>query len=386
MKVAVVGGKLQGVEAAYLSRQAGWHVSLIDRTPDVPARGLAHSYIQADVTADVSDMPDIFQDMDLVIPALENDEALESLKNMAERKEFPLAYDKEAYAITSSKIKSDMLFKELDLPLPRPWPECGFPVILKPSGSSGSRGIRKIDSREELASIRQKENRDNGNAIIQEYCEGPSYSLEVVGDGKNFRPLQPTIIEVDRNFDCERVIAPAGLSKTLANRFDEIAVAVAGALGLRGIMDIEVILHQNELKVLEIDARLPSQTPTVVLKSTGINMLELLYKIFGGGTFPDIPPIENEKEVIFEHIRVKAGRMEISGEHIISEARPLSYRTDFFGADEALTDFDPDRTGWVATLIMTGEIPEKVTRKRNRVLERIRETFGLKECVDFQPE
>jgi pyrrolysine biosynthesis protein PylC len=64
----------------------------------------------------------------------------------------------------------------------------------------------------------------------------------------------------------------------------------------------------------------------------------------------------------------------------------LSYRTDFFGADEALTDFDPDRTGWVATLIMTGEIPEKVTRKRSRVLERIRETFGLKECVDFQPE
>ncbi len=386
MKVAVVGGKLQGVEAAYLASQAGWHVLLIDRAPDVPARGLAHSYIQADITDKTPGMPHIFQDVDLVVPALENTEALQSLKALAENEELPLAYDKEAYAVTSSKIKSEALFRKLKLAMPRAWPGCGFPVILKPSGSSGSRGIRKIDSLEALSSLHQSENYNNDGMILQEFCEGPSYSLEVIGDGKNFSTLQPTIIEVDRTYDCKRVVAPAGLSPSLKKRFHDIALSVARSLELRGIMDVEVILHRDELKTLEIDARLPSQTPTAVLKSTGINMLESLYEIFVKGTLPRIAAIANEMHVIYEHIRANSGMLEISGEHIISKAKPLSYHTDFFGADEALSDLEQEPTGWAATLIMTGETREEVIQKRHRVLENICETFGIKECIDSQPE
>jgi pyrrolysine biosynthesis protein PylC len=385
MRVAVVGGKLQGVEAVYLAQQAGWQVLLIDRAPDVPARGLAHSFIQMDVTTNASDLSGIFEDMDLIIPALENDKALNSLKELAKRKRFPLAYDEVAYSITSSKQKSDALFKEMGLPAPQPWPDCGFPVIVKPSGLSGSQGIRKINNREELVSVRCEENLDSGQWVIQKFLEGPSFSLEIVGLNGKYRTLQPTIIEIDRSFDCKRVVAPAGLSGALGKEFDEIAVAVAEALDLRGIMDIEVILHKNELKVLEVDARLPSQTPTAVLKSTGINMLELLYEIFNREAIPDVPPIVNEKEVIYEHIRVSPDALEISGEHIISEARLLHHQLDFFGADEALTDFDPDFRNWVATLILTGKTKEQVVQKHYRVLETIREAFGLRECLDPHP-
>ncbi len=385
MRVAVVGGKLQGVEAVYLALQAGWEVLLIDRTPDVPARGLAHSFIQSDVTTNSSDLSDIFKDMDLIIPALENDKALKSLKDLAKRRQFPLAFDDAAYAVTSSKQKSDSLFKELGLPAPQAWPDCGYPVIMKPSGLSGSQGIRKINNREGMASVRCEENLYSGHWVIQEFLEGPSFSLEIVGLNGKYHTLQPTIIEIDRSFDCKRVVAPAGLSGALEEEFDEIAVAVAEALDLSGIMDIEVILHKNELKVLEVDARLPSQTPTAVLKSTGINMLELLYEIFNREAIPDIPPIVNEKEVIYEHIRVSPDALEISGEHIISEARLLRHQVDFFGADEALTDFDPDFRSWVATLILTGKTKEQVAQKHRRVLETIREAFGLRECLDPHP-
>ncbi|HUU52891.1 MAG TPA: 3-methylornithine--L-lysine ligase PylC [Candidatus Heimdallarchaeota archaeon] len=386
MRVAVVGGKLQGVEAVYLALQAGWQVLLIDRAPDVPARGLAHSFIQSDITINTSDFSDIFKDIDLIIPALENDKALKSLKDLAKRRRFPLAYDEVAYAVTSSKQKSDSLFKELGLSAPQAWPDCDFPVIMKPSGLSGSQGIRKINNREELASIRLEENFDSGQWVIQEFLEGPSFSLEIVGLNGIYRTLQPTIIEVDRSFDCKRVVAPAGLSSALEEKFDDIAVVIAEALGLSGIMDIEVILHKNELKVLEVDARLPSQTPTAVLKSTGINMLELLYEIFNREVIPDIPPIVKEREVIYEHIRVSPDALEISGEHIISEARLLHHQLDFFGADEALTDFDPDFRNWVATLILTGKTKEQVAQKHRRVLETIRRTFGLRECADLFPE
>lgn len=385
MRLAVIGGKLQGIEAVYLGLQAEWEVLLIDRAPNVPAKGLAHSFIQSDVTINTTELSDILKEMDLIIPALEEDNALKSLKDLAKRSQFPLAFDEAAYAVTSSKQKSDALFMEFGLSAPQPYPECGFPIIIKPSGLSGSQGIRKIHNKKEWAEFYQKKHPHNGNWVIQEFLEGPSYSLEVVGVNGNYRSLQPTVIEVDKIFDCKRVIAPADLCEVLKNRFDEIAVTIAEDINLEGIMDIEVILHKNELKILEIDARLPSQTPTVVLKSSGINMLELLYDIFNRGKIPVIPKIVNEKPVIYEHIRVSPDALEVSGEHIISEARPLRYQTDFFGADEALTDFDPDHQSWVATLILTGKTKEEVTEKHYRVLETIRRTFGLQECSESHP-
>jgi pyrrolysine biosynthesis protein PylC len=385
MKVAIIGGRLQGVEAAYLALQAGWEVLLIDRDPNVPAMGLAHSFVQSDVMTEISDISDLFADADIIIPALENHEALESLKDLAKKKHYPLAYDDSAYAITSSKKSSDALFKKLGLPAPRPWPECGFPVILKPSGSSGSQGIQRINTPEELSGIGPEKNQKNGNWIIQEFLEGPSYSLEVVGVDGYYLSLQPTIIEIDTQFDCKRVVVPAGLSKALERRFDEIAVSVAEAVNLKGIMDIEVILHEDDLKILEIDARLPSQTPTAVLKSTGINMLELLHSVFHTGKIPVLPTIEGKKAVIYEHIQVGPDTLEVTGEHIISEARPLHHRRNFFGADEALTDFDSDHTNWVATLILFAQTKEEGIRKHFRVLDTIRNTFKLRECPDSYP-
>jgi pyrrolysine biosynthesis protein PylC len=114
-------------------------------------------------------------------------------------------------------------------------------------------------------------------------------------------------------------------------------------------------------------------------------MLEPLLDIFNREAIPDIPPIAKEKEVIYEHIRVTPGALEIAGEHIISEARPLRHQVDFFGADEALTDFDPDFRNWVATLILTGRSKTEVVQKHHRVLETIRGTFGLRECNDPHP-
>lgn len=49
MQIAIIGGKLQGVELTYLAHKAGWKVILIDRKPGVPASGLCDHFIQLDV-------------------------------------------------------------------------------------------------------------------------------------------------------------------------------------------------------------------------------------------------------------------------------------------------------------------------------------------------
>ena len=52
MRLLIVGGKLQGTEAAYLAAKAGWETVLIDRREAPPAAGLTDAHVIADVTAD----------------------------------------------------------------------------------------------------------------------------------------------------------------------------------------------------------------------------------------------------------------------------------------------------------------------------------------------
>ena len=382
MRVVIVGGKLQGVEATYLAHKAGWEVILVDRNSMVPAAGLCDAFYQLDVTSEALDLPKAIKAADLIIPALEEPVALEYLSERAARESVPLAYDATAYAISSSKRESALLFDELGLPIPTPWPKCTLPVVVKPSNSSGSRGVRRIDKMEELTAF---VTREPNNWVIQEFLAGHSYSLEVIGVKDNFVSLQSTEIVVDSQYDCKRVLAPAGLSSTMNKKFKEIAITMADALNLNGIMDVEVISHKGTLKVLEIDARLPSQTPTVVNQSTGINMLELLYDVFVKGVIPTIPDVKYERGVVYEHIKVSPGILEVSGEHIMANAHPLKLCEHFFGADEALTDFAPGRLPWVATLIITGDSREEAWNRRCLVIEDIRDYFGLSVYSDPIP-
>jgi pyrrolysine biosynthesis protein PylC len=180
-------------------------------------------------------------------------------------------------------------------------------------------------------------------------------------------------------------LAPANIPEPLKNELDEITRRIARELGLKGLMDVEVIQHGRELKVLEIDARLPSQTPTAVLHSTGINMLELLYETAVNEAAPEDLEIRQERYVIFEHIKVTPETLGISGEHIMAEAGPLSHFFDFFGADEALTDLGPNASEWMGTLIIKAEDSQEAIAKHERVIESIRSTFDLPECADTFP-
>jgi len=383
MRIAVVGGKLQGVEACYLARKAGWQVRLVDRCPDVLARGMCDEFIGADICRE-DDLNRVFDGVDLVLPALENKEALGALLGFCTAAMLPCAFDATAYEISSSKIASDRLFAELGLPIPKPWPEAEFPLIAKPSGSSGSKGIRILRNRDDwMAAFPNAEALKEW--VIQEYLEGPSYSIEVVGVDGGSVPFQITDLYMDADHDCKRVTAPTELPRALATQFMSLSLIIAEAVKLKGIMDVEVILNNGQLKVLEIDARIPSQTPTAVFWSSGLNLVEILGKSILGVELPHRSTQEVEKAVIYEHIRVSPGILEVGGEHLITQLTGLHVFPDFFGANEALTDFEPGRTNWGATLIVCDNDRDAAWQKRCEVLMDIRHRFGIERFLDFGP-
>jgi pyrrolysine biosynthesis protein PylC len=385
MRVAIIGGKLQGIETCYLAHRAAWEVVVIDKDPFAPARGLCEDFVCKDIVREPEKLVRAIRDVDLIIPAMEDLEGLQCLAEVAARSDIPLAFDPNAYVTTSSKKESDHLFYRLGLPAPRPWPDCLLPVIVKPAASSGSKGVMKIDDREALNVFLQKNKPNLPQWIVQEYLEGPSYSLEVIGLGGQCITLQPTTLEMDATFDCKRVIAPVDISAALDQEFRAIASTLAQKLHLNGVMDLEVIHHEDHLKILEIDARLPSQTPTVVERSTGINMLELLREVFLDSRLPEICPTVTQRGVVYEHIRVWGDHLEVTGEHIMAEAGPLRMEDDFFGADTALTNFSSPGRPWVATLIVSDTCREGAWEKRCGVIRAIMEACKLSRYEDPVP-
>lgn len=370
MKIAIIGGKLQGVEAAYLARKAGWKSLVIDKNSNVPASGLSDGFVQGDIT-ETGWFNTILKDVELVIPATENIETLNALERWSQTSSIPLVFDSNSYRISSSKLESNRIFAHIGVPVPLSWPKCGFPLIAKPSTGSGSEGVKIFHNLQQFQEFFPGSISPDG-WVLQEYMEGPSFSLEVVGSPGNYQALQVTDLEMDAGYDCKRVSAPTKLSSEHIDQFKEISLKIAEAIQLRGLMDVEVILHNGQLKVLEIDARLPSQTPTVVYLSSGCNILNL----FMTEAF-DNPVLFAQKGIIYEHIKVGTGVLEISGEHIMEKAGLLHLHEGFFGADEAITNYITGRDEWVATLIISGPDREKAWAKREQVINEIKKQFDL---------
>ena len=366
--IAVIGGKLQGTEAVYLARKAGFRTLLIDRHPDVPAAALCDRLLVFDFGADGVYPPDAGRP-DLILPALEDDAVHCLARRWAQAEDIPLAFDLNAYGVSCSKLASDRLFHRLGLPAPTPWPEAGFPVVVKPDNASGSDGVVIIKSPEDMTA-RFPDGRGLTGMVAQEYVEGPSYSIEVIGTPGAYTPLQVTDLGMDEAYDCNAVRTPTDLSPDQVKHLENMAVAIAETIDLKGIMDLEAILHQGQLKLLEIDARLPSQTPMAVFWSTGMNMVAMLADLF----IKDIKPERGRSEVpvLVEHIRVTGQNIAFLGEHIMAGDGPLHIETGFFGADEAVTSWGPGKHTWVATLIFRAETTDALEDRRRNCHHNIR--------------
>jgi pyrrolysine biosynthesis protein PylC len=381
MKVVVMGGKLQGVEAAYLARKAGWEVVVIDRHSKAPASGLAHSFIQTEIRSP-SDLDRYSADADLILPAIES-ATLACLREFSGTEDVPVLFDFAAYDLTSSKTASNRFFDKHGIPAPRPWPACGFPLVVKPSRGSGSRAVRVYhDGRH----FQLPPGPWSQTHVIQEFVQGPQFSIEVVGRPNAYVALQTTDLTMDSSYDCSRVKTPGSLSPELEDDFQSIARSIAGAINLKGLMDVEAVLHDDQLKVLEIDARLPSQTPTAVWWSSGVNMLELLADAFVSDSWAVKSLVEHPKGVVYEHIRVSRDRLETVGEHAMSQAGALRLQSDFFGADEALTSAYNHGKAWVATLICREATRREACCKRNRVVADLCRHFRLTDFSNTHDE
>ena len=383
MKIGIVGGALQGMEAVFLSNKAGFETLVIDRKEEAPALSISDAHEILDVTKDRKKAERILSDCDAVVPACEEIEALRTLDSIMKNSDTPFLFDLDAYTVSSSKERSNEIMAEAGVPLPRPWPECGFPAIVKPSAQSGSVGVSAVNSSSEMdAALRVVEDLKDV-PIIQEFVSGKSVSIEVIGGKGAAVPFVTTEVVLGSDYDCKMVLCePNVLPKADNDLFAEIGRGIAEAIGLKGLMDVEAIYTNNGLRVLEIDARIPSQTPAAVWAATDINILEELVSLSAGKSTGR----KNRNGCsAYEHYLVEDDKLITCGEKVFGKINRPRLEDRFFGADEAITDYLPGKGAWRATVITKGRNPAEVLEKRKRFIRNVMEECELEEYTDRSP-
>ncbi|WP_309493521.1 3-methylornithine--L-lysine ligase PylC [Candidatus Hecatella orcuttiae] len=385
--LCIAGGRLQGIEAAYLARKAGYKTVLVDRRAKPPASTLVDNFKRLDVAKDKGRLKKAVEESDAVLPALEDEEALRVLEETCCQAGVPYLQDNSAFAVTSNKIQSQSFFRKMGLPTPEIWPRCRLPVIVKPAHASGSTSIYKVERIEELSQAVDAVLKTDREYLIQEYVEGPSLSLEVLSWNGEGQPLQVTGLEFDRTFGCKRVVAPCRLDSFLEEEIFEMGRRMAEGLNLSGLTDVQLILGPQGIRVIEMNARLPSQTPTVVYHSTGVNMVELLCSLFTQGNLRPVK-IPDQKAVIYQHVKIEGKQLTVTGEHSLSDAEGLRFEKNFMGADEAVTNLNPEgeAEGCVATLITVSRRLRDAKKKMEKSVNSLRHRYGLTGFSDPSPE
>lgn len=374
-QIVVVGGRLQGLETLYLAAEAGIYTTLIDKDDASIGQNFCNRFIHKDVIQYVEELLSFFQDADFVLPALENPQALKTLLDLKKKYNINLIHDPDAYAISSSKVCSDRIMAAAGIPVPQHYPQGTPPYIAKPSSMSGSEGVLRLNNQEDVQAFLEKHSVEEW--VIEEYLEGPSYSIEIIGLPGQYKVYHITELFMDENYDCKRVMSCPDIDPALKRQFQDIAYRLGDIVKLHGIMDVEVIDCQGVLKVLEIDVRHPSQTPINIYHATGVNFIAELHRVFcPGSDFAASPVEENPQYVSLEQIEVTKDAITVLGEHILTQGQGLRLEKNFCGADQAFTNYQPGKDSWVATVICKASNSMALAAKRENMFEEIGKLMG----------
>lgn len=378
IKIAIIGGKLRGIEIAFLARMAGIHTTLIDKEKLMPASGLCSESYVFDVEKKEPALLAILKNVDVVVPAVERKSVLEAIEDIRRDLDLKVAFDFTAYDVTASKIRSDLLIQEASFPHLAYYPNAEPPYVLKPAVGNRRRYIRKVDTREELDFLISRKDSPE-SWIAQEYVKGPNYSITVVGKPGDYTTYEVAQLYLENDFDSNMVGCPVELDQKLKDKLNENAISLAEKLQLTGIMELEAVHGEDELRIMEINAVFPTQTPITVFYSTGINILVDLLKIFvDDNTQEKLSKIINKsydkpKHVVLKDFQFLNHTPTFRGESNLEKAGPLKMMVDFFDADYGITDYIDDDHEWQSIFINIAENEDKLIEKRIKAREALLE-------------
>lgn len=172
-----------------------------------------------------------------------------------------------------------------------------FPVIVKPTDRSGSRGITKLESAEGLhdAICRAVEQSFEKKALVEEFAVGQEYSVEYISfcGQHHFLALTHKFTTGAPHFIETGHLQPAPVSIATENNIRRVVEHALDSLGVEnGASHTEVKVDGNgQVRLIEIGARMGGDFigSDLVEMSTGVDFVRAVIDIALGNT-PDLSP------------------------------------------------------------------------------------------------
>ncbi len=163
----------------------------------------------------------------------------------------------------------------------------GLPVIVRPSWVIGGRGIAVLRSEADLSAYLATE--IGWPLRVDELVAGIELDVDAISDGSDW--CVPGILEqIDppgvHSGDSVAVLPPQSLPREVQERAAEAAGRIALALGVRGILNVQMIAAGERVVVIEANPR-ASRTVPIVAKATGRDVVAAAVRCALGASLSD---------------------------------------------------------------------------------------------------
>jgi carbamoyl-phosphate synthase large subunit len=164
----------------------------------------------------------------------------------------------------------------------------GMPAIVRPSWVIGGRGIAVLRSVADVADLLATE--VGWPLRVDELVAGVELDVDAISDGENW--CVPGILEqLDppgvHSGDSVAVLPPQSLSRAVQERAAEVAGRIALVLGVRGILNVQMIADRERIVVIEANPR-ASRTVPIVAKATGRDVVAAAVRCALGASLAEV--------------------------------------------------------------------------------------------------
>jgi carbamoyl-phosphate synthase large subunit len=187
----------------------------------------------------------------------------------------------------------------------------GYPSLVRPSFVLGGRAMQIVYSDAELTQYMKNavEATPDRPVLVDRFLEDATeVDVDCISDGETtvIGAIMEHIEEAGiHSGDSACVIPPFSLSKEMQDRIRDAAKKLAKALGVRGLMNMQLAVKGDDLYVIEVNPR-ASRTAPFVSKAIGVPLPKLAAKIMAGMTLKElgfteemIPKHHSVKEAVF---------------------------------------------------------------------------------------
>jgi carbamoyl-phosphate synthase large subunit len=170
--------------------------------------------------------------------------------------------------------------------------ELGYPVLIRPSYVLGGQGMQIAINDDDVKEFMTIVNRtvQEHPVLVDKYLVGKEIEVDAVCDGEDI--IIPGIMEhIERagihSGDSISVYPAQSLSPKIKKVIEEYTRRLARSLHVRGLINIQFIVSNDEVYVIEVNPR-SSRTVPYISKVTGIPIVKLATKVIVGNTIKSL--------------------------------------------------------------------------------------------------